>query len=165
MAVWPEKSWDCCQPTGGWVTLGTYRLEKKKKRFTWVHFSEVTQSCPTLCDPMECSLPGSSVQGIFQAIVLEWFAISFSRASSQIRDWTRVFRIVDRCFTIRATREVLEGGLRITVCQHPCPCGRTSSPKWLPPASVSPGEISVAFYLPGRLSNISKWVWLRLLSN
>ena len=44
--------------------------------------SEVAQSCPTLCDPMDCSLPGSSVHGIFQAIVLEWIAISFSRGSS-----------------------------------------------------------------------------------
>ena len=42
--------------------------------------SEVTQSCLTLCDPMDCSLPGSSVQGIFQARVLEWVAISFSNA-------------------------------------------------------------------------------------
>ena len=37
---------------------------------------EVAQSCPTLCDPMDCSLPSSSVHGIFQAIVLEWIAIS-----------------------------------------------------------------------------------------
>ena len=44
--------------------------------------SEVAQSCPTLCDPMDCSLPGSSVHGIFQARVLEWIAISFSRVSS-----------------------------------------------------------------------------------
>ena len=41
--------------------------------------SEVTQSCPTLCDPTDCSLPGFSVHGIFQARVLEWVAISFSR--------------------------------------------------------------------------------------
>ena len=40
--------------------------------------SEVAQSCPTLCDPMDCSLPGSSVHGIFQARVLEWGAIAFS---------------------------------------------------------------------------------------
>ena len=40
--------------------------------------SEVTQSCPTLSDPMDCSLPGSSVHGIFQARVLEWGAITFS---------------------------------------------------------------------------------------
>ena len=40
--------------------------------------SEVTQLCPTLCNPMDCSLPGSSVLGIFQARVLEWGAIAFS---------------------------------------------------------------------------------------
>ena len=40
--------------------------------------SEVAQSCPTLCDRMDCSLPGSSVHGIFQARVLEWGAIAFS---------------------------------------------------------------------------------------
>ena len=61
---------------------------------------EVTQSCLTLCDPMDCSLPGSFVHGIFQAIVLEWIAISFSKGSSQPRDRTQVSRIVDRCFTI-----------------------------------------------------------------
>ena len=42
--------------------------------------SEVAQSCPTLCHPMDCSLPGSSVHGIFQARVLEWVAIAFSEA-------------------------------------------------------------------------------------
>ena len=41
--------------------------------------SEVTQSCPTVRDPMDCSLPGSSVHGIFQARVLEWGAIAFSK--------------------------------------------------------------------------------------
>ena len=40
--------------------------------------SEVAQSCPTLCNPMDCSLPGSSIHGIFQAKVLEWGAIAFS---------------------------------------------------------------------------------------
>ena len=49
-------------------------------------YSEVTQSNPTLCNPMDYSLPGSSVHGIFQARVLEWVAISFSRGSSQPRD-------------------------------------------------------------------------------
>ena len=44
--------------------------------------SEVVQLCPTLCDPMDCSPPGSSVHGIFQARILEWVAISFSRGSS-----------------------------------------------------------------------------------
>ena len=40
--------------------------------------SEVAQSCPTLSDPVDCSLPGSSIYGIFQARVLEWVAIAFS---------------------------------------------------------------------------------------
>ena len=47
-------------------------------RKTW-YIREVTQSCPTLCDPTDCSLPGFSVHGIFQARVLEWVAISFSK--------------------------------------------------------------------------------------
>ena len=48
--------------------------------------NEVAQSCPTLCDPMDCSLPGSSVHGNFQARVLEWAATSFSKGSSWPRD-------------------------------------------------------------------------------
>ena len=44
--------------------------------------SEVTQSCPTLCDTMDCSLPGSSVHGIFQARVPEWGVIAFSQGST-----------------------------------------------------------------------------------
>ena len=68
--------------------------------------SEVAQSCPTLGDPMDYSLPGSSVHGIFQAVVLEWIAISFSRGSSRPRDRTRVSHIVDRRFTVWATRKV-----------------------------------------------------------
>ena len=45
--------------------------------------SEVAQSCPTLSDPMDCSLPGSSIHGIFQARVLEWGAIAFSDTMSR----------------------------------------------------------------------------------
>ena len=52
------------------------------------------------------SLPGSSIHGIFQAGILEWVSISFSRRSSQSRDWTLVSHIVGRRFTIWATREV-----------------------------------------------------------
>ena len=60
----------------------------------------VAKSCLTLCDPMDCSLPGSSVHGIFQARVLERVAISFSRGSSRLRDGTRVSYIVGSRFTI-----------------------------------------------------------------
>ena len=58
--------------------------------------------------PMDCSLPGSSVHGIFQARVLDWVAISFSRGSSRPRDRTWVSRIVGRRFTVWATREALK---------------------------------------------------------
>ena len=70
----------------------------------------VAQSCLTLCDSMDYSLLGSSIHGIFQARILEWVAISFSRRSSWPRDWTLVCCvscIVGRHFTIWATREVL----------------------------------------------------------
>ena len=50
----------------------------------------VAQSGSTLCDPMDCSLPGSSVHGIFPARILEWVAIYFSRGSWRPKDWTRV---------------------------------------------------------------------------
>ena len=56
-----------------------------------VKWSEFAQSCLTLCDPMDCSLLGSSIDGIFRAKVLEWVAISFSRGSSWPRDRTQVY--------------------------------------------------------------------------
>ena len=65
----------------------------------FLKWGEVAQLCPTLCDPVDCSLLGSSVLGIFKARMLEWVAISFSRGSSHPRDWTQVSYIVGRCFT------------------------------------------------------------------
>ena len=67
----------------------------------------VAQFCQTLCDPMHCSLPGSSVQGILRARILEWVAIPFFRGSFQPRDWTWVSYIAGRFFTNWATREAL----------------------------------------------------------
>ena len=64
------------------VSFAYFTLKKVK---VWV-----TQSCPTLCNPMDCSPPGSFVHGILQTRTLEWVAISFSRGSSQPRDWTHV---------------------------------------------------------------------------
>ena len=75
---------------GGWIPCYSKLWIDNLCLFSFESESEVTQSCPTLCDPMDCSLSGSSVRGIFQARVLEWIAISFSRGSSQPRDWTRV---------------------------------------------------------------------------
>jgi len=80
-----------------WHCLELHLGKKKKVK------SEVSQSCLTLCNPMDCNLPGSSVHGILQARVLEWVAISFSRRSSQPRDQTQVAHVAGRCFTIWAT--------------------------------------------------------------
>ena len=87
--------------------LDRFFFHSQETRFVSQYSSEVTLSCPTLCNPMDWSLPGFSIHGIFQARVLEWVAISFSRKSSQPRDWTQVSRIVSRRFTVWATREVL----------------------------------------------------------
>ena len=73
----------------------SYSLERK---------SDVAQSSPTICDPMDYSLPGSSLPGILQARVLEWVAISFSRGSSQ----PLVSCIEGRFFTVWATREFID---------------------------------------------------------
>ena len=67
----------------------------------------IAQSCPTLFDPIDCSLPGSPIHVILQARILEWVAISFSRGSSQPRDWTLVSCIAGRFFTSWAPREAL----------------------------------------------------------
>ena len=78
--------------------------------------SEVAQSCPTLCDPMDYSLQGFSIHGVFQARVLEWVTISFSLGSSWPRDQIQVSRIVGRHFTIWATREA---HMQSTSCEMP----------------------------------------------
>ena len=65
----------------------------------------VAQVCPTLCDPMDCSPPGSSVYGILQARRLESVVMCFSRGSSHTRDQTCISCITGRFFTVWATRE------------------------------------------------------------
>ena len=67
----------------------------------------VAQLCPTVCDLMDCGLPGSSIHGISQARILEWVAIPFSRGSSWPRDRTQVSCIAGRFFTSWATREAI----------------------------------------------------------
>ena len=77
----------------------------KDKNHMIISMYEVSQSCLTLCNPMDCSLPGSSVHGFFQARVPEWVSISFSRGSSQPRDRAWVSCTAGRFFTNWATRE------------------------------------------------------------
>ena len=86
-------------PHSFWLSIFPSNIKLKKVKI------EVAQSCPTLCDPMDCSLPGSSLHGILQARVLEWVDISFSRGSSRFKDQTQVFHIPGRRFNLWATRE------------------------------------------------------------
>ena len=80
----------------------------------------VSQSCPTLCNPMDYSPPGSSVHGILQARTLEWVAIPSSRGSSWPRDQTQVSLTAGRFFTLWATREAQEywSGYRLSLLQE-----------------------------------------------
>ena len=71
----------------------------------------VAQLCPTLCDPMDSSPPGSSVHGIVQARILEWAAIPFSRGSSWPRDWTWVSHIAGRFFIWDSLRFLISDSL------------------------------------------------------
>ena len=82
--------------------------------------------CPILCDAMNYSPPGSSVHGILQARILGWVAISFSRGSSQPREWTRVPCIAGRFFTLWATRGY-GAGTGLAVVDNYTPYTPTSS--------------------------------------
>ena len=88
------------------VPMGWDTAETLSTSFTMIcHQVKSLSHVRLFATPMDCSPPGSSIHGIFQARVLEWVAISFSRGSSWPRDWTWVSRIAGRYFTIWAARE------------------------------------------------------------
>ena len=101
----PEKCWACSPvvliPCHFWLPSIIRKLMESGKS---ISESEVAQSVDSL-DPTHCSPPGSSVHGIFQASILEWVAISFSRGSSRPRDRTWVSHTAGRCFTLWATND------------------------------------------------------------
>ena len=86
-----ESHGGCQISRGSWIFCPPSKVRSKETEFA--------QLCPILCDPMDCSLPGSSVHGIFQARVLEWFAIAFSRGSFWPRDRIWVSHTAGRLFT------------------------------------------------------------------
>ena len=78
------------------LTDGLFTTNETWGSLTYIHcvcVYLVAQSCPTLCDPMDCRLSGSSVHGILQARNLEWVAVPSSRGSSQSRDQTCIFYV------------------------------------------------------------------------
>ena len=99
---------------GGKINLNKRSLTanpRKPERTPQKGISLQSQSCPTLCNPMDGSLPGFSIHGIFQARILKWVAISSSMGSSWLRDQTCISCIsciAGRFFTSWATRETQE---------------------------------------------------------
>ena len=79
-------------PPFSWLFPSNSTKESSSGSSLPVHEPLITQSCPSLCDSMNCSPPGSSVHGIFQTRILEWVSISFSRGSFWSRDQTHVPR-------------------------------------------------------------------------
>ena len=107
----------------------------------------VAQACPTLCNPMDYSPPGSSVHGILQARKLKWIAMPSSRGSSQPRDWTRVSCPARRFFNVWATRKAHEYWNRL-----PCP-----PPEDLPNPGIEWGSPALqADSLPAELPGTPK---------
>ena len=95
--LWPDllepSRGKCKWSTGVFEQDSLLKLEKKERNVKLLNHIG-------LLEPVDCSLPGSSVHGILQARILEWVAISFSRGSSQPWDRNRVSRIAGRCFTL-----------------------------------------------------------------
>ena len=85
----------------------------------------VAQSCPALLDPMDCSLPGSSIHGILQARILQWVASPSCMGSSQPRERTQVSLTAGRFSTVRASRETHQARLYL----RPLPL--LLSPPWM----------------------------------
>ena len=88
-----------------WVEKGKASMSLLMSYSTLVEKVLVAQLCSTLCNPMDCSPPGSSVHGFLQARILEWVAIPFSKGSSWPRDRTQVSCIAGRLLTVWAPRE------------------------------------------------------------
>ena len=84
------------------VRVARFSISRNGVKVSHLSKSELLfgQWCPTLCHPMDCSPPGSSLHGILQARILEWVAIPFSSRSSQPRDPTQVSHTASGFFTI-----------------------------------------------------------------
>ena len=127
----------------------------------------VAQSCLTLCDPMDCSLPGFSDNGILQGRILQWVAIPFSRGSSWPRDRTWVSCIAGRFFTIWATRETpysqLIGREEKKRAKEKERRGKTVSGDFFMCKTVSClcAQVFRAWVQPfSRHGKLSTWIWL-----
>ena len=101
---------------GGLPSKGSHRVGHNWTDLAAAAAVLVAQLCWTLCNPMDCGPPGSSVHGILHATILEWIAIPFSRGSSQSRNRTWVSCIAGRFFSVWATGKIPRKLLRWWKC-------------------------------------------------
>ena len=100
---WPQGRDQACVVWTGWVCPEKrYHILRGHPSYHICHVCSAAKSCLTLCDPIDCSLPCSSVHGISQARILEWVATPSSRGSSPSRDRTQVTCMAGRFFTLWA---------------------------------------------------------------
>ena len=117
----------------------------------------VAQLCPTLWDPIDQSLPGSSLHGLLQARILEWVAIPFYRGSSLPRDWTRVSHIAGKFFTAWATREILTYNYNLLILFRRLSSvqfSRSVLPDSLWPQGLKPARLICPWNSPGKNSRL-----------
>ena len=108
------------------------------------------QPCPTLWDPTDCNLSGSSVHGTLQERILEWGVIPFSRGSSQPQDWTGASCIAGRFFTTWATRKALNKAVSDTDGFH-----QSSASCWRIPRTGEPGRLQS---MGSQESDMTEWL-------
>ena len=116
------KVWEPC--FGGYSQSEDWRWLHWQRQQPWYFCMKVkvkSHSRVRLCDPMDCSPPGSSVHGILQARILEWDAISFSRGSSWPRNWTQVSYPEGGFFTTESAGRPISCH-RAFACMDPFPC-------------------------------------------
>ena len=121
------------------------------------------QSCPILCNPMDCSLPGSSVHGISQARILEWVAISYCRGSSWPRVWTQVSTLLVHWQADSLPLHHLGSPNLMTALQWDTKVSelfRTPPPSKMTPIAFKPLICKPCLQIQVRSLSHTHWIWV-----